>query len=77
MPQPVPTRTEAIRILERDRRTTLELIHRLSDRAITTPLVAVAVPAGPLKAQHYVIDLYMRGQDRRFVSSYAFEVVRR
>jgi hypothetical protein len=47
------------------------------DRAITTPLVAVAVPAGPLKAQHYVIDLYTRGQDRRFVSSYAFEVVRR
>ena len=36
MPQPVPTRTEAIRILERDRRTTLELIHRLPDRAITT-----------------------------------------
>jgi len=36
MAQPVPTRTEAIRILERDRRTTLELIHRLPDRAITT-----------------------------------------
>ena len=36
MPQPVPTRTEAIRILERDRRTTLGLLERLPARALTT-----------------------------------------
>jgi hypothetical protein len=36
MAQPVPTRTEAIRILERERRTTLKLIRRLPARAITT-----------------------------------------
>jgi hypothetical protein len=36
MAQPLPTRTEAIQILEQDRRTTLELIRRLPPRAITT-----------------------------------------
>jgi hypothetical protein len=36
MAQPVPTRTDAIRILERDRRTTLGLLERLPARAITT-----------------------------------------
>src|SRR5439155_26565863 len=36
MAQAVPTRTEAIRILERDRRTTLKLMQRLPARAITT-----------------------------------------
>jgi hypothetical protein len=36
MADPVPTRTEAIRILERDRRTTLGLLQRLPPRAITT-----------------------------------------
>ena len=36
MAQPVPTRTEAIRILERDRRTTLGSIQRLPAHAITT-----------------------------------------
>ena len=36
MAQPVPTRTEAIRILERDRRTTLGMLQRLPARAITT-----------------------------------------
>jgi DinB superfamily len=36
MVQPVPTRTEAIRILERDRRTTLGLLERLPARAVTT-----------------------------------------
>jgi hypothetical protein len=36
MAQPVRTRTEAIRILERDRRTTLTFIQRLPARAITT-----------------------------------------
>jgi hypothetical protein len=36
MAQPVPTRTEAIGILERERRATLELIDRLPARAITT-----------------------------------------
>src|SRR2546427_5501715 len=36
MAQPVPTRTEAIRILERDRRTTLGLLERLPARALTT-----------------------------------------
>jgi DinB superfamily len=36
MVQPVPTRTEAIRILERDRRTTLGLLERLPPRALTT-----------------------------------------
>src|SRR6266487_3706536 len=35
MVQPVPTRAEAIRILERDRRTTLGLLQRLPARAIT------------------------------------------
>src|SRR2546428_12346672 len=36
MAQPFPTRTEAIRILQRDRRTTLGLLQRLPARAITT-----------------------------------------
>src|SRR5256885_10248189 len=36
MAQPVPTRTEAIRILERERRTTLASIQRLPARALTT-----------------------------------------
>lgn len=36
MAQPVPTRTEAIRILERERRRTLELTQRLPARAFTT-----------------------------------------
>jgi len=36
MAQPVLTRTEAIRILERERRTTVTLIERLPARAITT-----------------------------------------
>ena len=36
MAQPLPTRTEAIRILERERRITLELIRRLPARAIAT-----------------------------------------
>ena len=36
MAQAFPTRTEAIRILERDRRTTLGLLERLPARAITT-----------------------------------------
>ena len=35
MAQPVPTRAEAIRILERDRRTTLGSLQRLPRRAIT------------------------------------------
>jgi hypothetical protein len=36
MAQAFPTRTEAIRILERDRRTTLRSLERLPARAITT-----------------------------------------
>ena len=36
MAQPAPTRREAIRILERERRTTRKLIERLPARAITT-----------------------------------------
>src|SRR5438034_11493279 len=36
MVQPVPTRAEAIRILERERRTTLGFLQRLPARAITT-----------------------------------------
>ena len=36
MAQAFPTRTEAIRILQRDRRTTLGLLQRLPARAITT-----------------------------------------
>ena len=36
MAQPVPTRTQAIRILERDRGTTLKHIRRLPARALTT-----------------------------------------
>jgi hypothetical protein len=36
MAQPVPTRTEAIRILERERRATLKVIQRLPARAMTT-----------------------------------------
>jgi DinB superfamily len=36
MAQSVPARAEAIKILERDRRTTLELIRRLPARALTT-----------------------------------------
>jgi len=36
MAQPVPTRTEAIRILERDRRTNLGLLERLPARGLTT-----------------------------------------
>lgn len=42
------------------------------------PVVAVGLPAGELKAQHYTLDLFehRRGGAAEFVGSYAFEVVR-
>ncbi len=42
-------------------------------------LVTVAIPAGLLKSQHYVVDMFASGAAgaRDFVGSYAFEVVRR
>ena len=41
-----------------------------------SPLVAVALPARLLKAQHYVVDTFGGPGAHDFVGSYAFEVVR-
>jgi hypothetical protein len=48
-------------------------------RARGTPVVAFSLPARLLKPQHYALDLFELGSGKapEFVSSYAFEVVRR
>lgn len=49
----------------------------LSDRARQPAVVPVRVPAGLLKTQHYVLDLFeLRDGGMEFVGSYAFEIVR-
>ncbi len=48
-------------------------------RVRESTVVPVSVPAGLLKTQHYALDLFepRAGAEPEFVSSYAFEVVRR